>query len=751
MKVLKSWLLEYVKTDLSDEELVANLNKTGTEVDAAIFGIDDRVIVAEIKKIEKHPNADRLQLATVFDGNEEIIVVCGASNIQIGQKVPLAQIGAKLPKFTIEKASIRGIESTGMLCAEDELGLGEDHTGIKILPDTYITGEPLKNHIGGDTVLELEITPNRGDCLSHIGIAREIAAFTNQEVKKEPIVLKMTSQTVASELNLTVNNQKSCPQYLARVIKNVKIGPSPKWLKDKIEACGSKSINNVVDVTNYILMDLGQPLHAFDFDKITNKTILVRNAKEGEKITTIDGKERLLTKHNLVIADAEKPIAVAGVMGGLDSEVTDKTVNILLEAAVFERKSIRKTAKELGLTTEASYRYERGIDEAAVEYALNKAAKLIQDTSNGDILSGIVRSGDKNPKESIEVPYDKICRLLGLSLKDDEIKNILKRLGFEKNGIGYLIPSWRHDIEFWQDLAEEVGRIYGYDKVPLFEVPTSKTPKLSQYFSLEHIKDLLVELGGVEVINYAFLSDKDIEAAKLPTAGLLEIANPVQPENKYLRSSLIPCLLKNIAKNPSFDPIFIFEIDHVFTKKNENINLAIAISGKGSNKLAEKSRDQLEKSLKAKGQINFTELSRDELVRFKIKKPSVLTFEVEIASTANKVSQDDRLLDLVKKNHHYRPVSKFPSVTRDIAFIVSQKVNPADMTETIYLASDNINRVELFDEFASEKFGKSKKNVAFHIYLQDLAKTMTDQDADNIVRKIVSSIEPKFSAKLRTE
>jgi phenylalanyl-tRNA synthetase beta chain len=750
MKILKSWLTDYINIEMSDEELVACLDKTGTEVDAVISGVDEKVIVAEIKKIEKHPNADRLKLVTIFDGAKEQVVVCGAPNIEIGHKVPLAQVGANLPAGKLEKATIRGVESAGMLCAEDELGLGEDHSGIKILPEDYVNGEPLKKYIGGETMLELEITPNRGDCLSHIGVAREIAAFTSQGIKKEPVSIQMSSQNASEQVSVSIENKTACSQYLARIIKGVKIGPSPKWLRERIEACGAKSINNVVDITNYIMLDLGQPLHCFDYDKIEKKSIIVRNAKQNEKIVTLDGQERKLQTQTLVIADSKKPVAIAGIMGGANSEVSQNTTNILLEAAVFERKGIRKSTKDLGLVTEASYRFERGIDEGTVEYAINKASKMIADIASGKVMLGIVRDGSKPQKKSIEIRREKINQLLGLDLTNSNTEIILKQLGFDVNGDDVIIPLWRHDIETWQDLAEEVGRIYGYDKIPLCKVEKSREVPLSDYYAVEHIKDILSNIGATQVMNYPFLSDKDIVAAKLSATDLLEVANPVQPENKYLRNSLIPGLIKNVAKNPAFDPIIIFEIDHTFTKRSEKVNLAIAISGKNLESLRENVSVILENNFKLeKSFIKFNQLQREELVRFKIKKPSVLVTEIEVEKIVNKISQKERSLNIIKKHVHYRPLSKYPSATRDLAFIVDKKVKAQDLEETIYNTSEQINRVELFDEFASDKLGKGKKNLAFHIFMQDMKKTMTDSEADLVIKNIIQNIQKQYLAKLR--
>lgn len=753
MKILKSWLENYIKLDISDEELADKLSLSGTSVESVKKGLDDRIIVARIDRVEKHPNADRLQIASVYNGTETLQIVCGAPNIAEGQLVPLAQIGAILPEFKIKKSTIRGIESFGMLCASDELGLSSDHSGIIILPKNYEIGKPLNEYLGKDTIFDLEITANRGDCLSHIGIAREISAITrSKKITKEPITLEMNNEAASSILNVEIKDQKICPQYLARVIKNVKVGPSPKWLADKITAMGYKPINNIVDITNYILFDLGQPLHAFDYDKISGHHIIVRSAHENEKIKTLDGVERILDKKTLIIADKESPIAIAGIMGGFDSEVTAETTSIVLEAAEFDRVSIRRTAKKLGLNSEASYRFERGIDSGGIEYALNKAAKLVAELAGGTISNGIVREGEKPKNILVKIEYQKINTLLGANLPNEEMNRILNGLGFEINDGIATVPLWRKDITLWQDLAEEIGRIHDYKNVDIIPVPKTATPKKSDYFKKEKLKDLLVESGFTESYNYAFLSQADIETVKIKATDLLEVANPIQPENRYLRNSILPCLLKNIAKNPTFDPILLFEVGKVFTKKDERLSIGVVASGKNAKNIIEGVVVSITDFLKMKkDSVNITELSREELQRFKIKKPVTFAFEIDLTDILPKLKIDDKELNLkLNKNKVvYRPISKYPSVTRDLAFLVNKTVKTAEVKDTILETSSLINRVELFDEFASDKLGVGMKNIAYHLYLESMDKTLTDEEADKIIKAVIKQIELKYNARLR--
>lgn len=750
MKVLLSWLKDYADFDLTTSELEEKLNVTGTEVDSVTSGLDEKVIVAKILKIEKHPNADRLQIATVFDGEKELTVVCGAPNIYEGQIAPLAQVGAKLQDFEIKKSAIRGVESEGMLCALDELGLGDDHSGIVDLPKDYEVGKSYSEYLSTDAVFELEVTPNRGDCLSHIGIAREIAAFSDKQLSKKPITLPMSGTKIKDILSIEIADTELCPQYMARVLQNVKVAESPKWLQDRLIAIGQKPINNIVDATNYIMFDLGQPLHAFDANKIEGKKIIVRKSKQGERITTLDGTERVL-RGDLVISDAKKAVAIAGIMGGRNSEVSASTTSIILESAEFNRKSIRKSKKELGMPSEASYRFERGIDSGSVEYALNNAAHLINEIAGGSILSGIAKEGKRPDHKTLKIEYSKINKLTGLNLSNQEMNHYLKNLGFEIGNGTATVPLWRHDIEFWQDLTEEVARLNGYDKITPIPVPKTTSPKKSDFYYKEAIKNVLIANSFVETMNYPYLSEKDIKNLNLPKKELVEITNPIQPEYQYLRNSLAGGLLKSVAKNPSFDQVSLFEIGHVFKGNKEETYLGIITAGKNAKDLIEKAILSLKNIITAKANIwNPKEVSKDELSMYKIRKGEAYYIELSLTEIKVNINEEDLALALPKEKATYRPVSRFPSVTRDLAFIVDKTIKSDQIKESVYAISELINRVELFDEFSSDKLGKDKRNLAYHIYMQKMDRTMTDKEADEIINETIKKIELEFKAKLRS-
>ena len=644
-----------------------------------------------------------------------------------------------------------------------------------------------------DMVFDLEITPNHGDLLSHFGLARDLAAASGSELAKDKIDLKQSAQQASDTISVEIKSEK-CPLYLARVIHGVKIAPSPDWLKERLAALGVKSINNVVDVTNYVMYDLGHPLHAFDAEKITGDSIIVREIESDEEIVTLDGVARELIEGMLVIADAERPVAIAGAMGLKNSEIDEQTTDIILEAAVFSRKSVRKTAKLLGIQTEASYRFERGVDDRGAEYAIDKAAKMISEFAGGEVLKGIVRAGENKKLGMVDIEDEKINRLIGGEIPKEKIGAILENLGFKVENSRAEVPSWRHDISIWQDLAEEVARVEGLEKIKSRPLPSAQmAAQSSEFYKREMIKDWLIELGLDEALNYTFLSGEDATAAKLDLKNLVEVANPIQPENRYLRNSLVSGLLKSIARNPSFDDIEFFEIGNVFgssiknknTKEptlsdqkgvewvpenSERTNLAIATAGKSARK-ASKIVKILSEKLKVKSEkFRIYEIDREELKRFKIKKPSVSVAEVELTEILKNFRHPE--LDSGSKNKkewmpnpacrqawqvrhdgkatvQYRPVSKFPPVSRDLAFVVGGDVLVKDIRNSILDTCDKAVLAEVFDEFEDDRFGEGKKSVAFHIYLQDLEKTLSSGEADGEIAKIITALSEKFGAKLR--
>lgn len=739
MLIQKNWLKDYLEINLNDEKIAELLSLSGSSIEEVIYAIDDKVIVVEILKIEPHPNADRLRLATVFDGSQEITIVCGAPNIEVGQKVPLAKLGAKLPGGEIGKANIRGIESEGMLCAADELGLGDNHDGVIVLDSNVTVGAQVRDILDTDTIFDVEITANRGDCLSHVGIARELAVLTGQKIKNKGV----KSITTKSNFKIEIEDFEKCPQYYGLEINNVKVAESPLWLKNRLKASGVKSINNIVDATNFIMLDLGQPLHAFDISKIDGEKISVRLARPNDKIICLDKIERTLTDENLVIVDTKKPIAIAGVIGGANSEIDNQTTSILIESAEFDSRVIRKSAKISKVGTEASYRYERGVDSGNVLTAAFAAARLIQELAGGEIV-GLTESKKTLEPIKIEIDFAKINQLLGTNLTDTEMTKILTDLGFSISDNIATVPFWRHDVTIWQDLAEEVARIYGYNNIKRQEVVKSDKPQHSSYFTKEAIKNILVEMGFNETFGYAFLSENELNLIGANADDLVEVANPVSPENKYLRKSLIPGLLKVVSRNPIFDPIAIFEIGHVFESDTEQTFLGLAVAGKNAKKIMADVVSKLNLKIEAK------EFSGGDLGKYKIRKPFVYVLEVDIEDLlSDDLNKENEPLQTPVKQISYKAVSKYPSMSRDLAFIVDVDIKSDNIANTIADLQNKVLLVELFDEFNSDKMGENKKSLAFHIYFQDPEKALIDSEANAMIKQIIDKITITFNAKLR--
>jgi len=758
MQILRSWLQDYIDLDgtkLSNSEIADKLALSGTAVEEVIDAFSELVIVAKIIKIEPHPNADRLRLATVTDGTNEQRVVCGAPNIEVGQFVPLAQLGAILPgDFEIKKANIRGVDSIGMLCAADELGLGDDHNGIIILPETYKLGTPLRDYLKTDAIFDLEITANRGDCLSHLGVARELSAILDLPLQKASRALPKQETTPKLKVSVEITDgAEGCYRYSCVGINNVAIKPASELIQSRLAALGAKTINNIVDASNYILLDMGHPTHAFDADKISGDKIIVRFAMEGEEIITLDGAKRILNSNDLVIADKDKVIALAGIMGCENSIVDANTKNIILESAHFNPITIRMTAKRLGMSTDASYRFERGVDRNGNDLAINELAAMILDMAGGEYTDNFSAIANDLEKTKIEIPYEKINGLIGIDISNFEINHILTSLGFEIIDEKFAaVPLWRNDVTIWQDIAEEVARIYGYNNIPRTEMPQSEAPTKAKYYYKEHLKDLLVDLGFSEIFGYTFLSENDLKTIGMPATDLLEVSNPVQIENKYMKSSLLPNLMRAIDKNPTFDPIQIFEIGQVFSKSSEDSHFAIATSGKNAKKLIESAQKAICDNLNIDASLlPIRELSRDDLQRYKIKKPVTFVIEVDVNEILKDANLPEDQLEIVLPNKviHYRTVSKYPAITRDLAFIVDNDTDPDQVANEIYDSSDLIGRVELFDEFSSDKFGANKKNIAYHIYLQHLDRTLVDAEAEEVVEQVTEIISTKFKGELR--
>lgn len=802
MKFTLNWLKDYIDFDLSPEELSHSLTMAGLEVEDVIYqgkGLDN-VVAAQITELIPHPNAEKLSLCKVTDGENTYPIVCGATNMKVGDKVALAKIGAKLPagpKFPdglkIKKAKIRGEVSEGMLCAANELGIGEESDGIIILSESSNIGNAIVDEIGlNDVVFEVGITPNRPDCLSVIGVAREVAALTSKIATYPDLQIVQEGEDINSIAKVELLDPEKCPRYSCRVIKNVKVGPSPDWLQRRLESSDIRSINNVVDITNLVLLEFGQPLHAFDYDLLEDNKIVVRAAQDGEIIKTLDEVERKLTKENLLICDGKKPVALAGVMGGANTEVSDNTKNVLLESAYFDPATIRKTSKQTGLRSESSYRFERGVDPNSVVKALDRAAQLISELADGEIASGVI---DVYPTPiepgEVSLSLDKANRVLGTNISSEELIKIAKGLEFDVisssgSDFTFRIPTFRVDITREIDLIEEAARLHGYNKIPttLPAVRMKSDIMNINKFAQDKFKEVFISSGFNEVINYSF-EDRELLSHINKTEGL-QILNPLTTESSVMRTSLVPGLLKNAALNLNHQEqdLRLFEIGKVYLPK-ENSELPkeirkIAATATGTRMLEFWGKKEFDffdfKSILEKGfevlniwkdvefldaqEIEFLhpgksaklilkgteigylgELHPDLSEKLEISK-KLFVLEIDLDQTAA-ISKEQR--------KSFKPLPKFPSVRRDIALIIDEAIPVGGILDEIdKVGSSLIEDAAIFDVYKGEHVEEGKKSVAVSLHLRASDKTLTEEEINKVQEKTLKKLGLALGTELRT-
>jgi phenylalanyl-tRNA synthetase beta chain len=821
MKISLDWLREYVDFSFSPDELADKLTALGIEVEAIenLAKKFDKIVVGEVLEVTPHPNADKLRLTRVNIGNgEPLKIVCGAPNVAEGQKVAVATIGADLGDgFVIKKSKIRGEESWGMICSEKELGLSEDHTGIWVLPRELAVGAPLAKAIGKeDVVMEIGITPNRADCLSHIGIAREVIVAGGKNFRRAAIDKKYldTSKTKTSEaVKITIGSPDNCPRYAARVVRGVKVKESPEWLKKRLEAIGLRPRNNIVDITNFVLMECGHPLHAFDLSKVKDNHIVVRTAEGfAKKFTTLDDKERELPPTALLISDPEKPLAIAGVMGGVNSEISDATTEVLIESAYFNPSSIRRTAKTLGLSTDASYRFERGTDIENVIYAVDRAATLMAELAGGEVLSGIV---DEYPKKITSPVFSfrpsRARMLLGMDVKDAQAEKILASVGLaiKKNSADsweLTSPSHRVDLAIEADAIEEIARIEGYDNIPTSMFERATLDRERDAFSSRSfntmLRQYLVGLGFTECLSTPMLETSE---AKVFHPEPVEVMNPLTTELEVMRTSVMANLLQIARRNERYGAKGqrIFEIGNVFNydKKpqlianvSERTELSILIGGIQEEKSPYNTKDILadifllrsatEQVISRFGlqNIQATELDSDTAgkwvnissylepgtaIVFSIGK-EVIAIAGEIGSALRK-SYDlhsiafaaaidyDVLYRLAKaereKPRAMKPLPRYPAVERDIALILPQGVTARKLLDEVssVLPKELAEDVRLFDEFQSKEMkAAGERSLGVRMVLRSAERTLEDEEVERITREVVSTIEMNLHARLRS-
>lgn len=793
MLISLDWLKQYVDIKEEITDLEKALTMIGQEVEGVeIQGKDlNDVVIGQIIEFARHPEAEKLTLLKVSIGLEKVVqIVCGAPNHKLGDKVVVATIGAVLPgDFKIKKSKIRGIESEGMLCSEVELGLGKDGDGIIILPEEAEVGLEYKSYLElNDIIFELEITPNRPDCLSHIGIAREVAAYYRRNVKYPSHNLNEVMETIQNSISAKIENKEKCPVYMGRYIKNVKVQESPEWLKKRINAMGLKSINNVVDLTNFVMFEYNQPIHAFDADKLSGNSIVVRNATLGEKIITLDGIEREL-QDELVIADAEKPVAIAGVIGGKNSEVDENTINIFLEVAYFTPENIRKTSKKIGVSTDASYRFERGVDSENLEVVLERIASLIEKNCSGEILKGKINEHFKK-YETIEIPLD-ITRLnsfVGKKIPFDEIGSILTSLNLEIKTVDmtHLIvtpPSYRGDLTRTEDLYEEIIRMYGFENIEDVMPKEDITPgrKDKNVELIDNAKEILKNIGLQEVINYSFISRQAIETMGIKEK-TIEILNPINEDFMVMRPTLMYSLLANIRDNfnRNQDDLKFYEVSKVFLPAEElakeEYRVAIAISGKKMRSLWNSKPESydfysikgfVELFLEKIGVSKYS-LVRTENSNFHPGRAADIYIGRELIGTFGEIHPDlaekmdikrDRAyiaelnLNLISKyaknKIKYEKIIKYPEVTRDLAILLEESILVGDMVGEIKKISTFIEKVNIFDVYQGVNIEEGKKSVAIGLVLRKSTGTLEEKEISEVIEKILELIRKKYNGQIR--
>ena len=814
MKVTLNWLKKYVDFNWSPEELTERLTMLGLEVEGVqkISGAFDGIVVAQVITRDKHPGADKLSLCRVNDGTGERQIVCGAQNFQAGDKVPLILPGASLPMkfddkepFTIKVGKIRGVESHGMLCSHQELGIEPESIGLKkedgllILPADATVGKPFGEFLGrsgSDVVYDLEVTPNRPDLNSVIGIAREIAAVTGNGLRLPEVRSQKSEVRTEGLVAVRIEDAELCPRYTARVIKGVKIRPSPAWLRDTLEKVGIRSISNVVDVTNYVMLESGQPLHAFDYHLIAKNvdgklTIVVRRAAAGEKFKTLDNQERTLTNEMLLIADEQKGIALAGVMGGANTEINNSTVDVLIESAYFAPVNIRRTSKLLGLRSESSYRFERGADVGISDWASQRAAQLILETAGGELAEGVVDVYPKpvQPKQ-LTLHFAKSKDLLGIGISHAEQVSYLEKLGMniveQTPGIcTFSIPSWRVDMKREVDLIEEVGRLYGIDKIPSTPPRGALGTNVfdSVYDQIGEARRILTGLGLNEAQGQTLISKSECRMQNAEE--IVSLANPLSSDMDVLRPSLLPGLIHSLRHNLARKnhDVALFEIGRVFTNVNgqtkENRSLAIAITGQRALPFwSGDERDAKSDAYDLKGLVEeFIEQFGLRGVAFGKRAESTALFLESAAVTlggklplgelgqllptlAKKYDLRDAVflaefnLDVLlsKRNpaKSFKALPQFPSSRRDVAMLVTEATTHEAVLQTVKQAkAANLESVDLFDVFRGQGIPEGQKSLAYAFTYRAADKTLTDADVNSAHEKVLETLKTQLQAELR--
>lgn len=813
MNVSYQWLSQYIDlTGVSAEELAEKMTRAGIEIDVVENrnkGLDN-IVVGYVVSREKHPDADKLNVCKVDTGSgEQLQIVCGAKNVDAGQKVPVAQIGAVMPGgMKIKRAKLRGVESQGMICSAKELAMNdkllpkEMQEGILVLPEDTEIGTPIADVLGlNDHVLELDLTPNRSDCLSMIGAAYEVGALLGRPVHLPEETVTESTEQASEAISVRISAPDACKRYAARYIANVSIKPSPLWLQNRLLAAGVRPINNIVDITNFVMLEYGQPLHAFDADKLSgNGAIDVRYAAEGETLVTLDGQERKLEPHMLLITDGIKPIGLAGVMGGENSEVSGDTVNILLESAHFAGSVVRKTSRQMGLRSEASLRFEKEVNPEAVIPALNRAAELMRQLAGGTIAAGIVEeTAQPHERRTVMLTLDKTNRMLGTALTSADVTSILQRLGLEaaepEAGVFHVeVPSRRGDITRAVDLIEEVARIYGYDNIPTTAIEGPTTPgHLNKGQMIRRaIRRVLTDNGLHEAVTYSFTHPAETELFPtfLDGAVPVRLAMPMSEERSVLRTSLLPSLLDVAAynRNRKNDDVKTFELGRLYLTAQETLTalvkeelaLGLLMTGKRSASQWNVSSDTVD-FYDVKGVVDAlaSYLGLEGRIRYEANRPQGLhpgrsaslylmgaegeqyigiigqvhpevQRQKDLGETYVAELRLQPMMDAADFSIAYKALPRFPAVDRDIAVVVDRNVEVGRLVDTAKEAAGEwLESVGVFDIYTGDRIAADKKSVAISLVYRHAEHTFTDEEITTIHGRVIAALETAYNAELR--
>jgi len=793
MQVSYNWLKELVEFDLDPQQLAAKLTSIGTAVESveSLAANLENVVVGKIVTCDPHPSKDNLKICKVELGRDiQLTVVCGAPNVRIGMKAPLALPGAVLAgNVKVQSIEKYGVISEGVLCSQSELGLSDDHSGLMEIDPAIKSGADLTTALNlEDHILSFDLTPNRADCLSAFGIAREVSAVTGSPIKRPVVEIKETAEQAVSQVEIEIEDSEGCPRYAARMIRGIKIGRSPWWIQQRLLASGIRCINNIVDITNYVMLECGQPLHAFDFDNFSQPKVVVRRAKGEEKFTTLDGVERKLSEDVLLITDGKAPVAIGGIMGGQFSEVSDKTTNILLEGAYFNSSMIRRGRKHLGLTSEAQTRFERGADPNVVQFALDRAASLMEKYAGGKVSTGMVDSyPNKIEPLKLELRPSRVNQLLKTEMSSPTMIDILKGLEFKvapgKN-VTVEIPTFRPDITREIDIVEEIARIYGYDKIPVVMRAGGNlvVARSAEESFTRHLKQSMIGQGYFEVVTNS-IGDPKLITMLDPNAKAVEILNPISEDLKWLRPSLLPGLLGVVSQNVSHQvrTVKVFEIGTVMSSQGtdaplESKRIGLAFSGTdiGENwafhpqefglhdlqGIVEVIGDSLRHKIQIAPAVNPL---FDQACSFEI------TINGDLIGRCGKVASNILKaysiksdvfvaeLDFEKLAHQssgsgtYVGIPRFPAIERDIAVVIDEQVQSGSIVKVINQSADeNLSKVIVWDVYRGKQVPTGKKSIAYRLIFQNESKTLTDSEIDNVFNKIVDSLRREFGAELRS-